>query len=96
MSGNLPPALAGLNNLTNLILSNNRLVGEIPADFGTLNALIELDLSVNLLSGELPVEIGDLTNLIELRLNHNQLKASCRRHCVISLSCGCSILAPTT
>ena len=63
MSGEIPPELGSLSNLTVLVLSVNELSGEIPAELGSLSNLTDLYLSSNELSGEIPAELGSLSNL---------------------------------
>ena len=63
MSGEIPPELGSLTNLTWLVLSNNQLSGEIPAELGNLPNLGGLFLNNNRLSGEIPPELGSLTRL---------------------------------
>ena len=73
MSGEIPPELGNLINLTSLGLYENQLSGEIPPELGNLTNLTSLGLSRNQLSGEIPPELGNLTNLTSLYLNNNQL-----------------------
>ena len=73
MSGEIPPELGSLSNLTTLWLEGNDLSGEIPAELGSLSNLSRLWLDSNDLSGEIPAELGSLSNLIRLSLNDNDL-----------------------
>ena len=57
LSGEIPPELGSLSNLTYLDLGFNlRLSGEIPAWLGSLSNLTYLGLSYTALSGEIPAE----------------------------------------
>ena len=73
LSGEVPPELGTLTQLTRLDLSGNQLSGEVPPELGTLTQLTRLDLSGNQLSGEVPPELGTLTQLTRLDLSGNQL-----------------------
>ena len=73
LSGEIPPELGSLSNLTYLYLDTNDLSGEIPAELGSLSNLTYLDLVVNDLSGEIPAELGSLSNLTYLGLDLNAL-----------------------
>jgi Leucine-rich repeat (LRR) protein len=69
----LPPKIVGLQNLTKLDLSGNRL-SYLPPEIGNLHNLTELDLSGNRLS-LLPPEIGNLHKLTKLILWDNRLNS---------------------
>ena len=73
ISGEIPPELGNLTNLTYLILGYNQLTGSIPPEIGNLLSLTVLWLDHNQLTGSIPSEIGELTNLSSLYLNSNQL-----------------------
>ena len=73
LTGEIPPEIGQLTNLTWLNLGNNQLTGEIPSEIGQLTNLESLVLNSNQLTGEIPPEIGNLTNLINLYLSENQL-----------------------
>ena len=73
LTGETPPELGGLSNLTRLNLSGNQLTGEIPPELGGLSNLTHLVLHGNGLTGEIPPELGGLSNLTYLRVNSNQL-----------------------
>ena len=73
LSGEIPPELGSLPDLTHLDLSENQLNGAIPPELGGLSNLGWLNLSYNQLSGEIPPELGGLSNLQMLYLNKNQL-----------------------
>ena len=73
LSGEIPPELGNLANLTELYLGGNQLSGEIPPELGNLANLTDLSLGSNQLSGEIPPELGNLANLTDLYLGENQL-----------------------
>ena len=77
LSGEIPPELGNLANLTGLDLDGNELSGEIPPELGGLANLTELYISGSQLSGEIPPELGGLANppeLTRLALSRNQLR----------------------
>ena len=76
LTGNIPPEIEILTNLTGLFLSYNYLRGEIPSEIGNLRNLTELHLGHNGLQGEIPPEIGNLVNLAYLSLWDNELTGS--------------------
>ena len=59
MSGEIPPELGSLSNLTSLSLARNQLSGEIPAWLGNLANLESLILNDNRLSGCVPGSLED-------------------------------------
>ena len=69
LSGSIPTALAGLTDLTVLILEGNQLSGSIPFELGGLANLERMHLGDNELSGPIPGELGCLTNLEKLWLD---------------------------
>ena len=73
MVGEIPEEFGQLTNLTDLILSFNKLSGPIPPEFGNLIKLKELSLHLNQLSGKIPPELGRLKDLELLTLSDNQL-----------------------
>ena len=73
LTGEIPPELGSLSNLTDLSLYHNALSGAIPAELGSLSNLTGLDLRNNALSGAIPAELGSLSNLTNLRLLSNDL-----------------------
>jgi hypothetical protein len=73
VTGEIPPEIGNLINLSSLILKENQLSGEIPPEISYLTNLTQLDLGGNQLSGEIPPEIESLTNLNILDLAGNQL-----------------------
>jgi len=76
LTGNIPPEIGILTNLTGLFLSYNYLRGEIPSEIGNLRNLTELHLGHNGLQGEIPPEIGNLGILAYLSLWDNELTGS--------------------
>ena len=62
MTGEIPPELGGLSNLTELSLDNNQLTGTIPKELGSLANLQELYLGGNLLTGCVPAGLRDVPN----------------------------------
>ena len=73
VTGEIPPELGNLINLSSLILKENQLDGEIPPELSYLTNLTQLDLGGNQFMGAIPPEIGSLTNLNILDLAGNQL-----------------------
>ncbi|MQL94136.1 hypothetical protein Taro_026784 [Colocasia esculenta] len=78
LAGTLPPSLANLTALSQLVLTPGRVAGPIPEALGgsALPALRLLSLSGNLLSGPIPASFaaaGALPNLHTLDLGHNRL-----------------------
>ena len=59
-----------------LELPRNNLIGTILPELGQLNQLQSLDLSFNELSGTIPLELGDLSQLQSLSLWDNQLSGA--------------------
>jgi len=76
LTGNIPPEIGILTNLTGLFLNYNYLQGEIPSEIGNLRNLTELHIGHNGLQGEIPSEIGNLVNLTYLSLWDNELTGS--------------------
>lgn len=69
----LPVSLGKLSDVTDLNLSENRIM-VLPPTISNLKCLTKLDIHSNQLAG-LPESFGELSNLIELDLHGNQLKA---------------------
>ena len=76
LTGEIPPELGSLSNLTALYLDTNALSGEIPPELGSLSNLTDLSLYHNALSGAIPAELGSLSNLTELDLRNNALSGA--------------------
>lgn len=57
LAGSIPPDLAGLSQLTVLILGRNDLTGRIPPELGRLSRLATLYLDGNELTGPIPPEL---------------------------------------
>ena len=70
MTGEIPPELGGLSNLTLLGLGVNQLTGEIPPELGGLSNLTGLSLGENRLTGCIPEGLRDIAenDLAELNL----------------------------
>ena len=73
LTGEIPPEIGNLTNLTELRLGGNQLTGSIPSEIGNLTNLTSLNLYGNQLTGSIPSEIRKLTNLTFLNLSNNQL-----------------------
>ena len=76
LTGSIPAEIGLLDNLTDLVLSDNLLSGNMPPEIGQLLNLRFLDLSGNELEGAIPSEIGRLRYLRQLSLNDNQLSGT--------------------
>ena len=72
LSGEIPPEIGNLINLTYLNLSGNQLNGSIPSELWNLVNLTYLNLGVNQLTGTISSEINNMRNLTGLYLNDNQ------------------------
>uniref|UniRef100_A0A0D9X137 non-specific serine/threonine protein kinase n=1 Tax=Leersia perrieri TaxID=77586 RepID=A0A0D9X137_9ORYZ len=70
LSGEIPPAIGAMRNLSLLHLDNNRLTGELPPAISNL-PLVVLNVSRNGISGEIPPEIGHILCLEILDLSYN-------------------------
>jgi len=77
LTGEIPPEIGNLTNLTYLNLSYNQLTGEIPSSIGNLTNLTYLSLYYNQLTGEIPESICDLninwSSSSYFRIFNNQL-----------------------
>ncbi|XP_065011582.1 receptor-like protein EIX2 [Musa acuminata AAA Group] len=69
-----PNWLLQLRSLSNLALSDSKLLGELPAGIGRLTRLTQLDLSTNSLSGLLPAEIWSSRSLTSIDLSFNSFR----------------------
>ena len=79
LSGEIPPELGNLTDLTALTLISNWLSGEIPLELSRLTKLTWLSLDGNQLSGEIPRELAKLTHLESLGLSENRLSGEIPR-----------------
>lgn len=68
----LPSTVLNQDNLIELNISNNKLVGALPAEIKNLQNLKVLKAANNLMTG-VPAEIGQMQNLEILDLSNNQL-----------------------
>ncbi|KAL0000622.1 hypothetical protein SO802_014403 [Lithocarpus litseifolius] len=74
LSGSLPDLdIFGLQNLRELNLGYNFLIGEIPSSFSNLKALSSLSLGGNYLNGTIPLSLSNLKELSYLDLHWNNL-----------------------
>jgi len=64
------------NDLQQILLPDNNLVGFLPASFTQLTILSALDLSANKLTGNIPTTINQLSNLAFLNLAQNQFSGA--------------------
>ena len=71
LSGELPPELGNLSDLTELTLEGNDLTGEIPPELGNLSNLTKLWIEHNQFSGSIPPELGNLSNLRDFRVGYH-------------------------
>ena len=74
LTGEIPPEIGELINLTYLNLGDNALEGSIPPEIGNLTNLEYLSFYNNQLTGSILPEIGNLTNLKFLGLSINNLE----------------------
>ena len=72
VTGEIPPELGNLINLSSLILKENQLDGEIPPELSYLTNLTQLDLGGNQFMGAILPEIGNLSSLTFIHLEYNQ------------------------
>ena len=73
LTGQLPPELGSLTQLSELDLGGNSLTGKIPPELGDLPQLRSLGLWNNTLTGEIPPELGNFPQLQSLTLSYNAL-----------------------
>ncbi|XP_059066745.1 leucine-rich repeat receptor-like serine/threonine-protein kinase At2g14510 [Cryptomeria japonica] len=69
---NIPPSIANLTALKQLLLGNNNFTGSIP-DLSTLMKLTTLQVQNNQLTGDIPTSLEKLPMLNELFLQNNKL-----------------------
>ena len=64
----------GIDGVSELRVSEDRLHGEIPPELGNLSRILDLDLSDNQLTGDIPPDLGDIRLFLSfLDLSNNQL-----------------------
>eukprot|EP00253_Pinus_taeda_P032722 PITA_32722 len=78
-TGQIPPELVNLTQLSGLNLAQNCLTGPIPAFLGNLTQMQYLSLAANNLSGPIPKELVNLRSLISLSVAENKLNGSLPR-----------------
>jgi hypothetical protein len=72
--GKIPPELGKLEQLFELNLANNNLVGLIPSNISSCAALNQFNVHGNFLSGAVPLEFRNLGSLTYLNLSSNSFK----------------------
>ncbi|KAK1642400.1 hypothetical protein QYE76_060205 [Lolium multiflorum] len=70
LTGEIPPELSLMQELSALYLGGNQLTGEIPASLGNLSKLSTLSLWDNHLSGQVPPTLGENTAQLDLSQNN--------------------------
>ncbi|KAL6657657.1 hypothetical protein ACP70R_005437 [Stipagrostis hirtigluma subsp. patula] len=70
LSGEIPPEIGAMRNLSLLHLDGNRLTGQLPPEIGQL-PLVVLNVSRNNISGAIPSEIGHIRCLDMMDLSYN-------------------------
>ncbi|XP_066395193.1 probable LRR receptor-like serine/threonine-protein kinase At1g74360 [Miscanthus floridulus] len=70
LSGDIPPEIGAMVNLSLLHLDDNRLTGQLPPEISRL-ALVVLNVSRNNISGAIPPEIGRILCLEMMDLSYN-------------------------
>ncbi|XVE80709.1 hypothetical protein DITRI_Ditri15bG0002500 [Diplodiscus trichospermus] len=88
LSGNLPPELGQLSNLTTLNFMWNNLTGSIPKEIGNIKSLQFLLLSGNQLSGPFADELGYLPRLQIFQVDWNQISGPLPSSFANLISCG--------
>jgi hypothetical protein len=64
ISGNIPNIFSNMQNLSRLIISENKqITGPIPTEIGNLKRLTSLDLSRNSLTGDIPASFVQLESI---------------------------------
>eukprot|EP01084_Bolivina_argentea_P292084 502056_1 len=72
-SGTFPNCVGNLNNLRDLIMSENNISGTIPHDICNASSITKINLGKMKLNGTIPTCISQMKNLIELILLDNYL-----------------------
>ncbi|KAJ3697831.1 hypothetical protein LUZ61_001536 [Rhynchospora tenuis] len=82
LSGEVPPEIGSVNNLSLILMDRNQLSGNLPASIAQ-QPLVMLNVSSNNFSGQIPTEIGNIQCLQSLDLSCNnfsgQLPSSLNR-----------------
>ncbi|WP_223788748.1 fibronectin type III domain-containing protein [Marinicella meishanensis] len=94
LSGEIPPAIGELTDLTLLAMGENPLRGTIPDEIGNLSNLFNIFLHDTQISGRIPDSIGNLGLLRALYLYNNQLSGNIPT--AISQIAGLNILVLTS
>lgn len=73
LNGQIPASIGELNQMEELMLSNNPIYGSIPPEIGCLYNLRIFELLTNNISDTIPHQLGKLSNLEELSLGNSDL-----------------------
>ncbi|KAL6010126.1 hypothetical protein ACLOJK_000557 [Asimina triloba] len=76
LAGTLPPAIANLSALQQLVVHPGAISGPIPPNLGDLRQLLFLSITNNLLFGPIPDSISALSDLHTLDLSYNRITGS--------------------
>lgn len=75
LSGEIPPEIGSLTELSVLAMSRNKLQGPLPPTVGNLSNLTMIFLADNQLDGAIPSELGNLFKLSRVYLANNQFSS---------------------
>lgn len=73
LEGSIPPELASLDRIEQIVLADGGLSGPIPPGLGSLSRLDQLWLNRNRLTGHIPPALGSASRLRVVALGHNRL-----------------------
>ncbi|KAL8087886.1 putative LRR receptor-like serine/threonine-protein kinase At1g53440 [Apium graveolens] len=73
VGGLIPPEIANISTLEELVLDDNELEGPLPEKLGSLSGLRRLLLSANNFNGTIPETYGNLKNLSDFRIDGSGL-----------------------